>query len=59
MASMALRVMNAEGALHKDWPPQAVALGDWASNAPIFMGLSYPDVDVPDPTVESADGGAI
>jgi hypothetical protein len=63
-ASMGLRVMNAEGGLHHQWDPKEVTLGSYGAGGGVsvsttFYGLSYVNVDVPDPTPESADGGAI
>jgi hypothetical protein len=59
VASMGLQVMNAEGALHHAWDPQSVNLGTWGAGGFPTIDLFYPNVDVPDPTQESADGGAI
>jgi hypothetical protein len=58
-ASVGLRVMNAQGGLHHDWPPQSVSLGDHEAGGVVNTNLFYSDVDVPDPTPESPDGGAI
>jgi hypothetical protein len=59
VASMGLRVMNAQGGLHMDYPPQSKQLGDHRHHNTVAIDLSYSDVDVPDPTPESPDGGAI
>ena len=59
VASMGLRVMNAQGGLHMDHPPQSKPLGDHRHHNTVAIDLSYSDVDVPDPTPESPDGGAI
>ena len=59
VASMGLRVMNAQGGLHKDYPPKSNELGDHRHHNTVAIDLSYFDVDVPDPTPESPDGGAI
>jgi hypothetical protein len=58
VASMGLRVMNAQGGLHMDYPTQSKSLGDHRHHTTVGIDLSY-DVDVPDPTPESPDGGAI
>lgn len=59
-ASTGLRVMNAEGALHMDWPPQTFSLAEpCVAGQGFVMSLQYLNVDVPGPTPESADGGAI
>ena len=59
VAAMGLRVMNAQGALHKDYPTQSKNLGDHRHHTTTAIDLSYLDVDVPDPTPELPDGGAI
>jgi len=59
VGSIGLRVMNAEGALHKDWPPQVASFGQFTAGRDVRMYLRYDNVDVPGPTDESADGGAI
>ncbi len=59
VASMGLRVMNAQGALHMDYPTQSKNLGDHRHHTTVAIDLSYSDVDVPDPTPELPDGGAI
>ncbi len=59
VASTGLQVMNAEGALHNVWPGQAVEMGSWATGASPRVGLSYGNVDVPGPTHQKPDGGAI
>jgi hypothetical protein len=59
VASMGLRVMNAQGALHMDYPVQSKNLGDHKHHTTVALDLSYFDVDVPDPTPELPDGGAI
>jgi hypothetical protein len=59
VASMGLRVLNAQGGLHMDHPPQSKPLGDHRHHNTVAIDLSYSDVDVPDPTPESPDGGAI
>jgi hypothetical protein len=51
--------MNAQGALHKDYPTQSKNLGDHRHHTTTAIDLSYLDVDVPDPTPELPDGGAI
>lgn len=59
VASVGLQVMNAEGALHKLWPSQVASLGKYTSGSEVRVYLRYDNVDVPGPTDESADGGAI
>jgi hypothetical protein len=59
VASMGLRVLNAQGALHHDWPALSVNLGDHQKGTSVAIGLSYQDVDVPDPTSQLPDGGSI
>lgn len=59
VASMGLRVMNAQGGLHMDYPPQSKQLGDHKHHTTVAVDLAYFDVDVPDPTPEAPDGGAI
>jgi hypothetical protein len=59
VASMGLRVMNAQGGLHMDYPPQTKRLGDQKHHRTVAIDLSYSDVDVPDPTPELPDGGAV
>jgi len=56
VASMGLRVMNAQGALHHEWPPQSVNLGDYGAGTLVDTNLSYQGVDVPDPTSQLPDG---
>ena len=58
-ATMALRVMNAEGGLHMDWPPITSQFGTHVAGDFVRPFQLYQNVDVPDPTPESADGGAI
>jgi hypothetical protein len=58
VASTKLRVMSAEGSLHMDWPAQSVQLGAHTLGE-VSMHLLYQNVDVPDPTPEAPDGGAI
>jgi PASTA domain len=59
-ASMGLRVLNAQGALHHDLPAQsAINLGDHTANTNVSINLFYQDVDVPDPTPQFPDGGSI
>jgi len=58
-ASMSLRVFNAQGALHHDWPTQSVNLGDYGSTTTVQTSLLYQNVDVPDPTSDLPDGGSI
>jgi hypothetical protein len=59
VASMGLRVMNAEGALHQDWSPLAAKLGDFGPESLVPTNLVYQNVDVPDATPALPDGGAI
>ena len=59
VASMGLRVMNAQGGLHMDYPRQSKQLGDHRHHNTVPIDLFYSDVDVPDPTPQSPDGGAI
>src|SRR5437588_3374068 len=58
-ATSAVRVMNAEGGLHHDWPAKSVALGDHGRGERVAINLSLDGIDVPDATAESPDGGAI
>jgi hypothetical protein len=58
-ASMSLRVFNAQGALHHDWPTQSVNLGDYGPTTTVQPNLLYQNVDVPDPTSDLPDGGSI
>jgi hypothetical protein len=58
-ASMSLRVFNAQGALHHDWPTQSVNLGDYGPTTTVQTSLLYQNVDVPDPTSDLLDGGSI
>jgi hypothetical protein len=57
--SMSLRVFNAQGAVHHDWPTQSVNLGDYGPTTTVQTNLLYQNVDVPDPTPDSPDGGSI
>ncbi len=58
-ASTSLRVNNAPGGLHHDWGAQTVALGDRKAGGDVVYPLAWLDVDVPDPTPENPDGGAV
>ena len=59
-ASTSLKVMNANGSLHRDWGANGVSLGDRkAGGGGVDLNLSWENVDVPDPTPENPDGGAI
>jgi hypothetical protein len=59
IAAAALRVMNAQGALHQDYPTTTISLGNQHSHVTVSLdGLDYWDVDVPDPTPDLPDGGA-
>jgi hypothetical protein len=59
-ASTSVKVMNASGGLHKDWGAQtAPPLGDHDEG---YVSLSPPliwNVEVPGPTPEQPDGGAV
>jgi PASTA domain len=59
VAAVGLRVMNAQGGLHMDYSPQSKNLGDHRHHTTAAIDISYSDVDVPDPTPELPDGGAI
>jgi len=59
VASMGLRVTNAEGALHEAYEAKSVHLGTHVADTNLDIYLFYSGVDVPDPTDESADGGAV
>jgi hypothetical protein len=56
---MSLRVFNAQGGLHHDWPTQSVNLGDYGPTTTVQTNLLYQNVDVPDPTSDLPDGGSI
>ncbi|MBV8889106.1 MAG: PASTA domain-containing protein [Alphaproteobacteria bacterium] len=59
IASAALRVMNAQGALHQDYPATAISLGNHHSHVTVALdALNFWNVDVPDPTPDLPDGGA-
>ena len=58
-AATGLKVMNANGGLHNDLGSQSVALGDGNAGMNVSCQLSWRDVDVPDPTPENPDGGAV
>ena len=59
VAAAALRVMNAQGALHQDYPTTTISLGNYHNHVTVSLdGLDYWDVDVPDPTPDLPDGGA-
>jgi hypothetical protein len=59
VASAGLRVMDAEGALHQDYQPIAINMGDHPNGDIPEIGLAFANVDVPDPTADNADGGAV
>jgi hypothetical protein len=59
VASVGLRVMNAQGGLHHDWPAQSANLGDYEALTFVDTNLFYRGIDVPDPTPQLPDGGAI
>jgi hypothetical protein len=59
VGSVALKVLNAQGALHHEWPTQSVNLGDHGPDTTVQTNLLYQDVDVPDPTPDLPDGGSI
>ena len=60
IASAALRVMNAQGALHQDWgTTPAMDLGDFGPGSTVNTNLFYSNVDVPDATPDLPDGGAV
>jgi hypothetical protein len=58
-ASTALRVTNANGNLHHDWGSQTVGLGDHKAGEDWPLELIWTNVDVPDPTPDNPDGGAV
>jgi hypothetical protein len=58
-ASAAVRVLNAEGGLHNDWPAEFIALGDHHKGDNVPLNLAFKGVDVPDPAANAPDGGAI
>jgi hypothetical protein len=58
-AAAALRVMNAQGGLHQDYPTTTISLGDHHNGVTVALdSLDFWNVDVPDPTPELPDGGA-
>jgi hypothetical protein len=59
VASTALRVMNANGSLHRDHGTKGVTLGDRKAGGDVVPGLEWNGVDVPDPTPDNPDGGAV
>lgn len=59
VASMGLQVMNAEGGLHMSWPGQTMQLGTHHAGETVNMFFLFENVDVPDPTADSSDGGAL
>jgi hypothetical protein len=59
VGSMSLTAHNAQGGLHHDWPNQTVNLGDHEKETTVQTNLLSQDVDVPDPTPSSPDGGSI
>ena len=58
-AATALRVNNASGGLHRDWGAQSAALGDHKAGEDVTSPLTWANVDVPDPTPDNPDGGAV
>ena len=58
-ASAGLRVMDAIGGLHNDLAPQGASLGDHGAGDEVGLNLSFKNVDVPDPTPDNPDGGAV
>jgi hypothetical protein len=58
-ASTALIVMNANGSLHHDFGAQGAALGDRKAGGGVDLNLRWENIDVPDPTPENPDGGAV
>lgn len=58
-ASTALKVMNANGGLHHDWQTQGVSLGDHKKGEDVALNLTWQNIDIPAPTPENPDGGAI
>ncbi len=58
-ASTSLRVLNANGSLHHDFGAQGAPLGDRKAGGGVDLTLDFPLVDVPDPTPENPDGGAV
>jgi len=59
IASMGLQVMNSVGALHMSWPSKNMNLGTHVAGDAMDLYLLFQNVDVPDPTPEFPDGGAI
>ena len=51
--------MNANGSLHNDFGAQTVGLNEHKAGGDAFPNLQWVNVDVPDPTPENPDGGAI
>ena len=59
IASTALQVMNAQGALHRDWgTTPTMDLGDFSAGSIANTKLFWSNVDVPDATPDLPDGGA-
>src|SRR5215470_6250164 len=58
-ASTALKVMNPNGSLHRDYGSKGVALNERKAGGDVVPGLTWENVEVPDPTLENPDGGAM
>lgn len=58
-ASTALKVRAAGDGLHHDWGSAGTALGDRPAGSVLTTGLMWAGVDVPDPTPQAPDGGAV
>lgn len=59
LATMSIRVMNANGSLHQDYPAQTISLGDHGAKEELYPKFNFPIVDVPAPTSTIPDGGSI
>jgi len=58
-ASTSLKVLNANGSLHRDFGAKSAALGDRKAGGGVDLNMSWENIFVPDPTPENPDGGAI
>jgi len=58
-AATSLKVMNANGSLHRDLGAKNVFAGERKAGGGVDLNMSWENIHVPDPTQENPDGGSI
>ncbi len=58
-ATMSIRTMNPNGSLHQNYRSQTLSLGDHGAKEELYLRFTFPNIDVPDVSPQTPDGGAI